>query len=295
MTAQRQRRHASPTRSCGAWRRARSARPGRARRRDRRARRAGRPSFGAAAAADARRRRGAVRAPASTRPGDLLRLRPAAPRRRRPARPAATTSGARLLESLELAARVADPAAGVRRRRGRCSTAAREQGLEGVVAKRRDVAVPARPARRATWIKIKHLRTQEVVVGGWTPGKGRRAGSIGSLLLGVPGRRRAALRRPRRHRLHRRDARRPRARCAEPLAATVAVRARCRARGARTRWVDPSRRRGRVHRVDPGRPAAPSGLARPAARQAPRRRRPGAHARCPAPRSSAPAASYAGR
>jgi bifunctional non-homologous end joining protein LigD len=28
---------------------------------------------------------------------------------------------------------------------------------------------------------------QEVVIGGWRPGKGRRAGLIGSLLLGLPG------------------------------------------------------------------------------------------------------------
>ena len=65
--------------------------------------------------------------------------------------------------------------------------AAREQGLEGVVAKRRQS--PYRPGRRAEdWLKVKHLRTQEVVVGGWKPGTGRREGTIGSLLLGLPGR-----------------------------------------------------------------------------------------------------------
>jgi bifunctional non-homologous end joining protein LigD len=36
-----------------------------------------------------------------------------------------------------------------------------------------------------TWRKIKNYRTQEVVIGGWKPGQGRRAGGIGSLLLGV--------------------------------------------------------------------------------------------------------------
>ncbi len=36
-------------------------------------------------------------------------------------------------------------------------------------------------------MKVKHLAAQEVVVGGWKPGAGRRAGGIGSLLLGVPG------------------------------------------------------------------------------------------------------------
>lgn len=60
-----------------------------------------------------------------------------------------------------------------------------EQGLEGVVAKRRDSAYfPGRRSR--SWIKIRHLRAQEVVVGGWRPGKGARDGAIGSLLLGVP-------------------------------------------------------------------------------------------------------------
>lgn len=58
-----------------------------------------------------------------------------------------------------------------------------EQGLEGVVAK------PLRsrylPGRRGPWIKVKNVRDQEVVVGGWTPGKGRRAHLIGSLVLGV--------------------------------------------------------------------------------------------------------------
>ncbi|MDR8412722.1 non-homologous end-joining DNA ligase [Nonomuraea sp. 3-1Str] len=62
--------------------------------------------------------------------------------------------------------------------------ATREQGLEGVVAKRLDS--PYRPGERSPWwVKVKHLRTTEVVVGGWKPGKGRRAGGIGSLLMGV--------------------------------------------------------------------------------------------------------------
>jgi bifunctional non-homologous end joining protein LigD len=64
--------------------------------------------------------------------------------------------------------------------------AAREQGLEGVVVKRLDSLY--HPGRRSDdWLKVKHLRTQEVVVGGWKPGTGRREGTIGSLLLGVQG------------------------------------------------------------------------------------------------------------
>ncbi|HET7398043.1 MAG TPA: non-homologous end-joining DNA ligase [Intrasporangium sp.] len=63
--------------------------------------------------------------------------------------------------------------------------AAAEQSLEGVVAKRLDSTY--QPGRRSeSWVKVKHLRTQEVVVGGWRPGAGRRSGSFGSLLLGIP-------------------------------------------------------------------------------------------------------------
>lgn len=59
------------------------------------------------------------------------------------------------------------------------------QGLEGVIAKRRDSTYE--PGRRSKhWVKVKHLRMQEVVIGGWRAGEGRRGGGIGSLLLGVP-------------------------------------------------------------------------------------------------------------
>jgi bifunctional non-homologous end joining protein LigD len=61
----------------------------------------------------------------------------------------------------------------------------RRWGLEGVVAKR--LGSPYRPGRRsAEWTKVKNVRIQEVIVGGWKPGAGRRAGMIGSLLVGVP-------------------------------------------------------------------------------------------------------------
>lgn len=61
----------------------------------------------------------------------------------------------------------------------------RAQGLEGVLAKRH--GSPYLPGRRSPhWVKVKHQRMQEVVVGGWSPGAGRREGGIGSLLLGVP-------------------------------------------------------------------------------------------------------------
>jgi bifunctional non-homologous end joining protein LigD len=64
--------------------------------------------------------------------------------------------------------------------------ASREHGLEGVVAKRLDSRY--RPGRRSLeWRKVKNFLTQEVVIAGWRPGQGRRAGMVGSLLLGVPG------------------------------------------------------------------------------------------------------------
>jgi bifunctional non-homologous end joining protein LigD len=61
---------------------------------------------------------------------------------------------------------------------------AEARGLEGVVAKRR--GSPYRPGVRSRdWIKLRLRRQQEVVVGGWRPGRGSLAGSIGSLLVGV--------------------------------------------------------------------------------------------------------------
>ncbi len=57
-------------------------------------------------------------------------------------------------------------------------------GLEGVVAKRHDSTYS--PGSRGSWRKLKHSRTQEVVVGGWRSGHGRRDGGVGSLLMGVP-------------------------------------------------------------------------------------------------------------
>lgn len=61
----------------------------------------------------------------------------------------------------------------------------RALGWEGVVAKKWDSAY--QPGRRSSaWIKAKHWRTQEVVIGGWRAGEGARGGGIGSLLVGIP-------------------------------------------------------------------------------------------------------------
>ncbi len=61
--------------------------------------------------------------------------------------------------------------------------AARQQELEGVVAKRVDSAY--RPGRRSgEWLKLKLRRSHEVVVAGYTKGQGRRSG-FGALVVGV--------------------------------------------------------------------------------------------------------------
>ena len=58
-----------------------------------------------------------------------------------------------------------------------------QQGLEGVVAKRLDSRYE--PGRRTgNWLKIKHVMRQELVIGGWIPGEGRRTKRIGALLMG---------------------------------------------------------------------------------------------------------------
>ena len=59
----------------------------------------------------------------------------------------------------------------------------REERLEGLLAKRLNSVY--RPGRRVDfWRKIKNFLTREVVVCGWKPGRGRREGGVGSLLLG---------------------------------------------------------------------------------------------------------------
>ncbi|HEV8228913.1 MAG TPA: DNA ligase D, partial [Candidatus Limnocylindria bacterium] len=61
--------------------------------------------------------------------------------------------------------------------------AAKEQGIEGIIAKRLDS--PYTQSRSAAWVKIKAFRTMECVVGGWTEGQGGRSNTLGALLLGV--------------------------------------------------------------------------------------------------------------
>jgi bifunctional non-homologous end joining protein LigD len=66
----------------------------------------------------------------------------------------------------------------------RVLTAAQADSLEGVIAKR--LTSTYQPGRRGSdWIKVPLNRTREVVVVGHLPGGGRRAGTLGSLLLAV--------------------------------------------------------------------------------------------------------------
>ncbi|MGH9006926.1 MAG: non-homologous end-joining DNA ligase [Acidimicrobiales bacterium] len=59
-------------------------------------------------------------------------------------------------------------------------------GLEGVVCKRTNSRyLPGK--RTDEWVKVRGMRTQEVVVGGYTPGQGSRAGTVGALIVGIPG------------------------------------------------------------------------------------------------------------
>jgi bifunctional non-homologous end joining protein LigD len=59
----------------------------------------------------------------------------------------------------------------------------KERGLEGLVAKRLDSRyLPGRRTR--AWLKVKNVMSQELVIGGWLPGQGRRAGTLGALLVG---------------------------------------------------------------------------------------------------------------
>ena len=52
-----------------------------------------------------------------------------------------------------------------------------------MVAKRLDSRyLPGRRTR--AWLKVKNLMSQDLVIGGWLPGQGRRTGTLGALLVG---------------------------------------------------------------------------------------------------------------
>ncbi|MFF7446418.1 MULTISPECIES: non-homologous end-joining DNA ligase [unclassified Streptomyces] len=58
-----------------------------------------------------------------------------------------------------------------------------DHGLEGLVCKRLD-SVYEPGVRSRAWIKIRNMRSEDVVVGGWLPGKGRLTGLPGAVLVG---------------------------------------------------------------------------------------------------------------
>ncbi|MFB7598118.1 ATP-dependent DNA ligase [Streptomyces sp. NPDC056160] len=68
----------------------------------------------------------------------------------------------------------------------RALAATREHGLEGLVCKRLD-SVYEPGVRSRAWIKIRNMRTEDVLVGGWLPGKGRLTGLPGAVLVGQRG------------------------------------------------------------------------------------------------------------
>lgn len=67
----------------------------------------------------------------------------------------------------------------------RALAATAAEGLEGLVCKRLD-SVYRPGVRSPSWIKIRHVHTLDVVIGGWVPGHGRLSGLPGAVLVGVP-------------------------------------------------------------------------------------------------------------
>jgi bifunctional non-homologous end joining protein LigD len=61
--------------------------------------------------------------------------------------------------------------------------ASSKAGLEGVMAKKLDSRYE--PGRRSgSWVKVKNRNRQELVIGGWLEGEGKRRGYPGALLVG---------------------------------------------------------------------------------------------------------------
>ncbi|WP_029138486.1 non-homologous end-joining DNA ligase [Nakamurella lactea] len=91
----------------------------------------------------------------------------------------------RLLEALELVGERVEVPAPLDGDLQEAMRYSRELAWEGIVAKRRD-SIYRPGVRSGHWLKMKNQLMQEVVVIGWRPGAGRRAGGIGSLLVAVP-------------------------------------------------------------------------------------------------------------
>jgi bifunctional non-homologous end joining protein LigD len=93
------------------------------------------------------------------------------------------TERRRLLEGLELnGAHWQTPAYAVENGEGLLAAGA-EKGIEGLVVKRLDSRYE--PGKRGgSWLKVKNTSRQELVIGGWLPGEGRRRQQLGALLVG---------------------------------------------------------------------------------------------------------------
>lgn len=62
--------------------------------------------------------------------------------------------------------------------------AARQRGLEGVVAKKK--GSPYRPGKRTReWQKVKTIHDADFVIGGWSRGEGSRSSTFGAILVGA--------------------------------------------------------------------------------------------------------------
>ena len=161
---------------------------------------------------------------------------------------------------------------------------ARAYGLEGIVSKRRDA--PHRDGRHADWRKMRCHERGEFVVGGFTD-----PGGLARRL-----RRPAAGRERGRAADHVRRTSRDRVLGGDGSASSTAAwpRSRMRRRPSRRSRTSPPGRtgcapswsRGHLHQLDARRAAAPSGVRRPARRQAGERGRPGAAARDRRPRDA---------
>lgn len=88
-----------------------------------------------------------------------------------------------LLEELGLDGKQWSTPAAVVGHGGQALEMTRTAGLEGLVAKRL-TSVYEPEVRSRSWIKIRHVRTVDVIVGGWVPGRGRLTGLPGALLVG---------------------------------------------------------------------------------------------------------------
>ena len=131
---------------------------------------------------------------------------------------------------------------------------AKQQGWEGLIGKRADSCYRV-GKRSPDWVKLKLVRTQEFVVGGWTEPRGARS-AFGALLLGVYERRRARVRGPHWHRLRREGAARVAALMTPLETPESPFRVRPRP-NERPHWIRPELvARGEVHGVDSRRQAA---------------------------------------